>query len=146
MRFAYADLIAGAAGEHLVCADLLLRGIRAFRTEGIAPYDVAAEWHDRLVRIQVKATKGPKPYPQRGQQHIVGYVWTARRGKGAVRVYGPDEADLFALVALDTRQIAYVIPSRLRQSFQILLPDYARRYSVKRFEDYTLEAALEALV
>lgn len=37
------DLAAGAAGEHLVCADLLLQGYRAFLSDQNCPYDVAVD-------------------------------------------------------------------------------------------------------
>ena len=78
------DLAAGAAGEHLVCADLLMQGYRAFLADQNCPYDVAVDVGDRLIRVQVKATRAPKAVPQR-VGHFPAYQWHVRRaGKGGV--------------------------------------------------------------
>lgn len=103
------DLAAGIAAEHLVCADLLLAGRRAFLTDQNCPYDVAVEASGRLVRIQVKATRQPRTIPQRTTNHRAGYLFQIRRGgKGGQRRYGVTEFDMVALVALDARRIAYM--------------------------------------
>lgn len=102
------DLAAGLAGEHLVCAELLLVGYRAFLSDQNCPYDIAVEHDRRLVRVQVKTTRGPRAIPQR-RQHIAGYMWQVRRaGKAGRRAYADDAFDIAALVALDTREIAYM--------------------------------------
>ena len=101
------DLAAGTAAEHLVCADLLMSGYRAFLSDQNCPYDVAVEVDGRLVRVQVKSTRSVKATPQR-VVHTPTYLWHAKRaGKGAKRRY-KDEFDILALVALDVRAIAYV--------------------------------------
>lgn len=113
------DLAAGIAGEHIVCADLLLAGRRAFLTDQNCPYDVAVEVDARLIRVQVKTTRGPRAIPQR-KQHVAGYVWQVRRaGKAGRRTYADDAFDVAALVALDTREIAYVPLVECRQTFHI---------------------------
>jgi len=113
------DLAAGIAGEHLVCADLLLAGYRAFLTDQNCPYDVAVEVDGSLVRIQVKTTRCPRTIPQR-VQHVAGYIWHVRRaGKRGQRTYSDGEFDMLALVALDTREIAYVPMRDCRQTFHI---------------------------
>lgn len=102
------DLAAGLAGEHLVCAELLLAGYRAFLTDQNCPYDLAVEHEKRLIRVQVKTTRAPRPIPQR-RQHVAGYMWNVRRaGKAGKRGYADDAFDIVALVALDTREIAYM--------------------------------------
>lgn len=117
--FIVTDLAAGTAAEHLVCADLLLSGYRAFLTDQTCPYDVAVDVPGRLVRVQVKATRCPRAIPQRAT-HIAGYMWHVRRaGKGGRRVYAEAEFDLLALVALDARSIAYLPPSRRAQTIHI---------------------------
>ena len=117
------DLAAGAAGEHLVCADLLLLGHRAFLADQNCPYDVAVDVAGRLIRIQVKATRGAKAVPQR-VGHFPAYQWHVRRaGKAGRRVYGADEFDLLALVALDIRRVAYLPPSRVAQTIHIRTHD-----------------------
>jgi hypothetical protein len=119
------DLSAGAAGEHLVCADLLLMGHRAFLSDQNCPYDVAVDVGGRLVRIQVKTTREPRAIPQR-VNHRAGYMWHVRRaGKGGRRVYAEGEFDMLALVALDCRRIAYMPPSHVKQTIQIRAHDDA---------------------
>lgn len=136
------DLSAGTAAEHLVCADILLRGHRAFLAEQICPYDVIAEIKGgKLIRIQVKATRAPRNIPQRVSE-IPSYMWHIRRtGKGGVRVYKDDEFDVLALVALDIKEIAYVLPEHKSQTFHIRPPGTERG---KQFEDYPFEKIEEA--
>lgn len=113
------DLAAGTAGEHLVCADLLLAGYRAFLADQNCPYDIAVEAGGRLVRVQVKATRGPRVIPQR-VGHITGYMWhVGRTGKRGSRVYAETDFDVMALVALDTREIAYLPSGQITRTVTI---------------------------
>lgn len=146
MKFAYADLnelMVGAAGEHIVCADLLARGYRALRADQSCPYDVAAEVVGRLIRIQVKTTEKARAYPQAGQRHVHGYIWNIRQGKGSNRAYQVGSIDMVALVALDVRRVAYIAFSKLRQTVQI--PVSGALKSTRKFEDYSFERAVEHL-
>lgn len=113
------DLAAGAAGEHLVCADLLMQGYRSFLSDQNCPYDIAVDVGGKLIRIQVKSTR--KPHVIKGGRSVnPAYMWHVRRaGKGGARVYGYDEFDLLALVALDSKQIAYLPPSKMAQTIHI---------------------------
>lgn len=136
------DLAAGTAAEHLVCADLLLGGWRAFLADQNCPYDVAVEINGRLVRIQVKATRCQRAIPQRSN-HIPAYMWHVRRaGKRGLRVYAVGEFDLLALVALDIRRTAYVPPSEQKQTIHIRPPG---ALGGKQFDDYPFARALELL-
>jgi hypothetical protein len=113
------DLDVGTAGEHLVCADLLLNGYVTFRTDQNCAYDVAVDLGGRLVRLQVKSTRTAREIPQRTGS-IPAYQWHVRRaGKGGRRKYAADEFDLLALVGLDARQVAYMPPSLTRTLIQI---------------------------
>lgn len=145
------DLAAGTAGEHLVCADLLLKGFRAFRAEQVCPYDVAVD-AGRLVRIQVKTTRAPRAIPQR-VNHRAGYLWNiARTGKGGRRTYGIDDFDLLALVALDVRRIAYLPPGYQPRTISIRThedpgPTPGRGGKTGRiFSDFPFDRALRALL
>lgn len=144
------DLAAGTAAEHLVCADLLLQGYRAFLADQNCPYDVAVDIGGRLVRIQVKATRAARALPQR-VGHFPAYMWHVRRaGKGGRRVYGANEFDLLALVALDCRRIAYLPPSDHRQTVHIRAHDNASAPAHggkcgKTFEQFPFAAALGGL-
>lgn len=116
------DLAAGKAGEYLVCADLILRGHVAFPSEQGLPYDVVADINGKLHRVQVKTTRGTKPIPQR-KEHVTGYLFhVGKCGKGGVRSYGVNDVDLFAMVAIDTRTIAYLSPSGIKRTMIFRAP------------------------
>ncbi len=118
-RINVSDLSLGTAAEHLVCADLLLQGYRAFLSDQNCPYDVVVDIGARLVRIQVKATAEPRRTPQRVGDFLT-YQWYVRRaGKGGRRVYAMGEFDLLALVATDARRVAYLPPEEQRQTVHI---------------------------
>lgn len=133
------DLDVGTAGEHLVCADLLLSGLTAFRTDQNCAYDIAVDLGGRLIRLQVKSTRSARVRQQRSDSSPT-YRWHVRRaGKGGRRNYGDDEFDLLALVALDIRQTAYVPPSLKRTIFDVQAPGTSNG---KQFSDYSFTRAL----
>lgn len=102
------DLEIGKAAEHLVVADLILSGYRAYLTEQGLPYDIVIDHDGKLYRLQVKATRCAKKLPARGAVGV-GYLFQVRRaGKGGRRQYSNGEFDILALVALDVRVIAYL--------------------------------------
>ena len=137
------DLAAGTAAEHIVCAELLLDGWRAFLTDQMCPYDVAVDIGGRLVRVQVKATRQQRAIPQRAE-HIPAYMWHVRRsGKGGERVYAADDFDLLALVALDCRKIAFLPPSEQKQTVHIRPSGTT---GGKQFSDLTFRRAIKELL
>lgn len=144
MRFAYADKLAvGLAGEHITCAGLLALGHAPFRAGQAAPYDIAVDTGTgRLVRLQVKSAIQARPYPQQRQQHITGYTWNMRHGKGANRRYADGLVDGFALVALDIRRVAYLAPGRV--IFQIPVSG-SRKPRSRNFDDYDFDVLLKGL-
>jgi len=110
------DMAAGKAGEYLVCADLILRGHTAFLSEQGLPFDVIADVGGRLLRIQVKTTRGPRTIPQRAN-HTAGYLFHIKRcGKGGAQTYGAGDVDIFAMVALDTRDMGFISAAKVRQT------------------------------
>lgn len=117
-----ADLAAGKAGEYLVCADLILKGHVAFPSEQGLPYDVVADIGDKLYRVQVKTTRGLRQVPQRAND-ASGYIFhIGRCGKGGHGSYREADVDIFALVALDTKTIGYIMPSDVRRSMIFRAP------------------------
>jgi hypothetical protein len=137
------DLAAGTAAEHLVCADLLLSGWRAFLADQTCPYDVAVDIGARLVRIQVKSTRHLRAIPQRGS-FTPAYLWHVRRaGKAGKRNYADGEFDLLALVALDVRLIAYMPPSETRQTVHIRAPG---SLAGKQFSSYPFNRAVAEVI
>src|ERR1700681_1688362 len=110
------DLELGKAAEHLVVADLILQGHRAYLTDQGLPYDVVLDDAGHLYRVQVKSTRQPKRIPQR-ESFFPGYYFHVKRaGKGNRRQYRDDEFDMLALVALDIRVIAYMPFCKLSQT------------------------------
>lgn len=111
-KAAYRTIEIGCAGEHIVCADLLLSGVRAFLSAQALPYDVIAEHGGRLIRIAVKSTLSPRPRSQRpGSKENYQFAIGRRRaikGGFVARAYTEEDADLVALVALDVRKVAYL--------------------------------------
>lgn len=102
------DLELGKAAEHLVAADLILSGYRAFLSDQGLPYDVVVDLDGRLVRLQVKATRMQRSVPQRTLERP-GYLFNHKRsGKNGSRSYSGTEFDIFAFVALDIRCVAYM--------------------------------------
>lgn len=135
------DLEVGTAGEHLVCADLLLSGFTAFRTDQNCAYDIAVDFNGLLVRIQVKSTRVPRVFPQSTKRKRM-YRWYVKRcGKGGRRNYGGDEFDLLALVGLDIRRVAYVPPSLTRTIFDVNPPEFSG-CAGKNFDDYPFVKAV----
>lgn len=127
------DLQIGKAGEYLVCADLILKGHIAYPSEQGLPYDVVADINGKLLKVQVKTTRTIRPIPQRAN-YTPAYLFHVRRcGKGGRQNYKESDFDLMALVALDSRKIAYMRQEKVRQSIYLRL---------EVFDEMTLEKAL----
>ena len=140
----------GKAAEHLVCCDLLVQGYNAFLSDQGLPYDLIVDLGGRLLRVQVKGTRQPKN-PMPGHRLTDGYFFHVRRaGKGGVRIYGDDEFDMYALVALDIHKIAYFAVNDLNlQTVALRVPGIQYHHdskAVKRFDTATFEDALESVM
>jgi hypothetical protein len=142
----------GTAGEHLVCADLLIAGHRAFMSAAGLPYDVIAEVDGALFKVAVKATLEARPRAGRAGSKPVYYFTimrhaSARAGKPR---YTEADADMVALVALDTKQVAYV-PMAVCPTSIVLESAGAQRSTLfgprastnRTFADFPLHQALE---
>ena len=109
------------------------------------PYDVAVESGGRLIRVQVKATRGLRSIPQR-INHQSGYIFHTRRaGKAGRRRYADDAFDVLALVALDIRRIAYVPFAGMPGSMLIRTPGAiygGKNLSGRQFDDLTFDRAV----
>jgi hypothetical protein len=147
----------GAAGEHLVCADLILQGHRAFLAAQGLPYDVVADYDNRLIRIAVKSTSLAKARPAREGSRVC-YQFNVTRprrlcsGKTDARAYSIDDVDIVALVALDIKTIAYVAMAACKTSMHIDAEGHIRgtnKFGPKNimrrkcFADFSLLAAVE---
>jgi len=123
------DLQIGKAGEYLVCADLILNGYIAFPSEQGLPFDIVSEVNGKLIRIQVKTTRNPKNIPQR-KNPIPAYIFhIGINGKGARRKkYKKGTVDIFALVALDSKRIAYLPYFNTQTTMNFRVPELKGKY------------------
>ena len=145
------DLQCGKAGEYLVCADLIIKGYVAFPSEQGLPYDVVMDHNGRLLKIQVKTTRGLRQLAQR-KIPIRAYQFNIKRcGKRNIKKTNSQSCHLFALVALDTKQIGYLAnkdvketmnfrPEHLRGNFKD--ENTNRKVTGSYLSDLTLEKAL----
>jgi hypothetical protein len=143
------DLELGKAAEHLVVADLILSGYRAYLTEQGMPYDVVLDYEGKLYRVQVKATRCAKRIPTRGAIGV-GYLYNVRRaGKHRRRLYADDEFEIIALVALDIRVIAYLpFGGKVLQTIHLRPPGHnpsARTERTRTIDQFPIESAMAVL-
>jgi hypothetical protein len=148
----------GTAGEHIVCADLLLSGHRASLASPGLPYDVILDVDARpLIRIAVKSTERAVARPSRPGSKARYHFGTRRavlrtsmeRSRPA---YDRADVDLFAFVALDIRGVGYARIGDVPSYFWIEAdtPPAANRFGpagrkLRGFADYSLDGAIKAL-
>lgn len=102
------ELQIGKAGEYIVCADIIMKGLIAFPSEQGLPYDVVIDTGKKILRCQVKTTEKPRTIPQR-EKDTKAYIFNIKRhGVGGLKRYGSEEADVFALVELENRSVVYL--------------------------------------
>lgn len=110
------DMQIGKAGEYLVCADLISKGYIAYLSEQGLSYDVVLDISDRLVKVQVKTTRQYKQTPQRVNNNKT-YAFNIKRcGKKNGKFRDKSSCDIFALVALDEKQIGYMRNEDVKQT------------------------------
>lgn len=137
----------GQAGEHFVCAALLMDGMPAFLAPAGASWDVGLEVNERILRVQVRSTLRPQ---QRGRILRPSYTFSLRTSDGRHRRRRTStfDADLVALVALDILRVGWLTVEESPMTICIASPDEdytLTRPSRKRFDDLSLSAALNAL-
>lgn len=118
MRLSH-ELQIGKAGEYLVCADLILKGFVAYPSEQGLPYDIVLDTGNKMLRVQVKTCEKPRNLLQRAQDIPVYQFTIKRHGKYNREIYGSDEVDIFALVALDVRKVGYVTGEDMKSTVNI---------------------------
>jgi hypothetical protein len=115
MRLSEGQMI-GVAGQFLTCADLLSKGLIAYPAcEGL-PYDIVLDRKDLILRVQVKTCKFPRQpgiNKELGGWYSYNLVGSSgKKSKNNLKTsarYKSDEVDIFALVALDIRQVGYIL-------------------------------------
>lgn len=131
------ELQIGKAGEYLVCSDLIMKGFVAFPSEQGLPYDVLLDTGKKLLRVQVKTCEKPRVLPQRNMETLVYQYNIKRHGKNKVAIYGEDEVDVFALVALDSRTVGYLATSETKSTLNFRVDSLrGSYYDEKGIQDY----------
>lgn len=148
------DLQCGKAGEYLVCADLIIHGFIAFLSEQGLPFDVVMEYNGRLLKVQVKTTRGLRNVPQR-KIKVDGYIFNIkRRGKDNRNKTDSSTCHLFALVCLDTKEIGYLLNREVKETMNFRASNLRGKYrdenikiksSGRYLTDLTIEKCLSQL-
>ena len=140
------ELNIGRAGEYLVMADLLIRGIECFDTGQGVGFDVIAINDNKLIRLQVKTTSGIRKTSQR--RNPVYFFHINRRGREGKHTYDRESFDGFALVALDKKQVFYLNFDDRVKSHSICIRDNNITYGDKNrglyYQDLTWEKFINA--
>lgn len=138
----------GKAGEHLVCADLILKGYKAYLSDQGLSYDIIIDAKNKLLRVQVKTTLQTTNIPQR-RQNYKSYKFNCRRcGKGGRKSYEENDFDLMAFICIEDNLIRYLKNKDVKQTmyFRTRKQKYfSAKYGIY-LEDCTLEKALEGLI
>ena len=123
------DLQCGKAGEYLVCADLILAGYVAFPSEQGLSFDVVVEVGGQLAKVQVKTTRTVRSVPQR-KTHHPGYLFYVKKmGKNGTKQYEPGAVDIFALVAIDSKEIGYLAATAIKRTMVFRSPFLRGNYA-----------------
>jgi len=133
------ELQIGKAGEYIVCADLIIKGLTAYPSEQGLPYDVVIDNGLKLLKCQVKTTEKPRVIPQRNKTSYA-YIFNIKRhGRNHVKRYTYNEVDVFALVELETRTVAYIknadMPDTLNIRVDRLRGTYHDEVGIKNYKD-----------
>lgn len=143
--------IQGVTGEYLVAADLCKRGYFAFLSAAGMRYDLVVDVGGTLLRVQVKSCLQQTMQPG---HRTPTYLFNISRGyrDGAPRKQlAAGEADLYALVAIDTGEVAYLPAAKAigKKSIKIRANTAADSGWTKRsnkFEHLSIEKALKEIL
>lgn len=106
------------------------------------PYDLVADVNGRLVRIQVKSTRSPEVLPGKGR--VAYRFWVSRCGKGGGNRYSDGDVDVFALVALDTASVGYMLASDMVRTL-FVAPESLRGSHVSEVKSARNSQILDAI-
>ena len=127
----------GIAGEYLVCADLTMKGFVAYPTMQGLPYDVLLDTGGRMLKVQVKTTATHKTIPQRKKDSQAYIFQIKRAGKNGDLRYTEREIDVFAVVALDTMQVGYLLNKDMPTTINIRVDAFrGSYYDEKGIQDF----------
>jgi hypothetical protein len=123
----------GLMAEHLVIIDILRSGFYAYAASPTMAYDVVADVDGKLLRIQVKSTRGLKETAGR----------TPFYSFSNNSVADAADYDLVALIALDIGVVAY-LPKSVGNREKITLPAVdAKAARRRKIDEYSFLFALK---
>ena len=120
------ELAIGRAGQYIVLADLLIRGVEIFGTGEGTNYDIVADCNGKLLKLQVKTTQQKRVLHQ--SANPIYFYHIKRTGKNGTKYYKIGDFDAFALVALDIRQVFYLPFTDAVKSNSICIRDKDVKY------------------
>lgn len=107
-RFDACDALkVGKAAEHLVCADLLMRGYNVSLASQGSPYDAIVEVDGELLRVQIKSSQWTRNINASGRNERQAYSWRIRDAQCDGDNILKTTADIIACVAMDIMMVAY---------------------------------------
>lgn len=122
------ELNIGRAGEYIALADLILQGEKAFLTDQGMNYDLVVDKNGKMIRLQVKTTQKLKTKRGKKEYKPTYFFHIRRAGKGAKRQFEIGEFEGFALVALDIKQVFYLLFDERIATASISLRDKKIKY------------------
>ncbi|PXB01145.1 group I intron-associated PD-(D/E)XK endonuclease [Pectobacterium carotovorum] len=103
------ELELGKAGEYYAIFKIMKQGFVAYPSDQGLPYDVVVDIGGRLLRGQIKSTRGISDY---GKMKSV-YRWGTRSAKKTVRATRASSTDFYAFVAIDDELVAFMATSEI---------------------------------
>lgn len=142
----------GKAAEHLVCADLILSGYRAFLSDQGLPYDLVLDLDGHLIRVQVKSSgrrKNVNALSKGRPRHA--YVFHARRrGKNGAKRLTNADCDILAFVALDIGVVAYIPVFEVSQTCVLnppgRVPNLKKPSEAKFIDEFPAHVAIQKVL
>ncbi len=125
----------GKIGELLVCADLLMKGFNAFLvSDSASPFDIIVSVCEKLLKVQVKTTvKETIHYSKDRELSIPTFVFkTGVCGWEGLKKQTNKNVDIYALVVLSTKSIAYVPFDKMRSNVSLRVPHLRGTYYNER--------------
>ena len=117
----------GTSGEHIACSDAFINGVRCYMTSEDSPYDLVLDY-GKLRKVQVKSSNYTTNF------ETIRFAVSKRNTTNAPYY---DEIDLFALVWLDQKSVAW-FPLAEANLWKMTI-------NKKLFHEYPLERALSMI-
>jgi hypothetical protein len=122
------DYLIGKAGEYIACTDLILKGYNAFPIEHNLPYDIVLTIEEKIYKVQVKTTRDARLVSQRNCKTPAYGFGLRNKGYKRKGIYTEDQIDMYALVVIETREVAYYPFCNRVGNIHFRVPKYRGEY------------------